>query len=368
LHSHKYSCEGKSLLEPLFYPWWNYSITLCPLWIAPNLITLIGLLINAQAFILACVYCGLNGTDSAPSWVYFNSAISLFIYQTLDAIDGKQARRTGTGSPLGELFDHGMDCIANSFFLPSMLMATQSGLDLEKFNYLSWACYLTFYSSHWVHYVVGKLTFGVIDITEIQCSTMALFLISGIMGPEFWSEACPLIPWMTNRDTVVYSSLFICIYGISRMAIRIAQGGSGPNFSSVAGTSIVSPGPNIFLLLTIGFVVGSKTGLMWDHPVLYNYYIAILSAKTTHKLVVAQMTKAAIRVADPSLWNVMAIGINQYMGSYIDQNKLFYALIVYATFDIIRFCIRIYTQIAKSLNINVLTIPKENQKLIKQKS
>jgi hypothetical protein len=38
------------------------------------------------------------------------------------------------------------------------------------------------------------------------------------------------------------------------MAIRIAQGGSGPNFSSVAGTSIVSPGPNIFLLLTIGYV------------------------------------------------------------------------------------------------------------------
>ena len=130
----------------------------------------------------------------------------------MDAIDGKQARRTGTGSPLGELFDHGMDCIANAFFLPSMLMATNSGLDLEKFNYLSWACYLTFYSSHWVHYVVGKLTFGVIDITEIQCSTMALFLISGIMGPEFWSEACPLIPWMTNRDTVVYSSLFICLY------------------------------------------------------------------------------------------------------------------------------------------------------------
>lgn len=27
--------------------------------------------------------------------------------QTLDAIDGKQARRTGSSSPLGELFDHG---------------------------------------------------------------------------------------------------------------------------------------------------------------------------------------------------------------------------------------------------------------------
>lgn len=29
--------------------------------------------------------------------------------QTLDAIDGKQARRTNTSSPLGQLFDHGCD-------------------------------------------------------------------------------------------------------------------------------------------------------------------------------------------------------------------------------------------------------------------
>lgn len=29
----------------------------------------------------------------------------------MDAIDGKQARRTGTSSPLGEFFDHGCDAI-----------------------------------------------------------------------------------------------------------------------------------------------------------------------------------------------------------------------------------------------------------------
>lgn len=33
--------------------------------------------------------------------------IGLFVYQSLDAIDGKQARRTGMSGPLGELFDHG---------------------------------------------------------------------------------------------------------------------------------------------------------------------------------------------------------------------------------------------------------------------
>jgi ethanolaminephosphotransferase len=28
-------------------------------------------------------------------------------------MDGKQARRTGTSSPLGQLFDHGVDCLGN---------------------------------------------------------------------------------------------------------------------------------------------------------------------------------------------------------------------------------------------------------------
>ena len=35
-------------------------------------------------------------------------AIGLWMYQSLDAIDGKQARRTGTSGPLGEMFDHGV--------------------------------------------------------------------------------------------------------------------------------------------------------------------------------------------------------------------------------------------------------------------
>ena len=36
----------------------------------------------------------------APNWVYWSFAIGLFAYQSLDAIDGKQARRTGTSGPV----------------------------------------------------------------------------------------------------------------------------------------------------------------------------------------------------------------------------------------------------------------------------
>jgi phosphatidylglycerophosphate synthase len=49
-------------------------------------------------------------TPVAP-WVYFLCAGGLFAYQTLDNIDGKQARRTKSSSPLGELFDHVSDAM-----------------------------------------------------------------------------------------------------------------------------------------------------------------------------------------------------------------------------------------------------------------
>lgn len=42
-----------------------------------------------------------------PPWVYLSFSIGLFLYQTFDAVDGTQARRTRQSGPLGELFDHG---------------------------------------------------------------------------------------------------------------------------------------------------------------------------------------------------------------------------------------------------------------------
>lgn len=44
----------------------------------------------------------------APSWVYYSFAFGMWMYSTMDNVDGKQARRTGTSSPLGELFEYVM--------------------------------------------------------------------------------------------------------------------------------------------------------------------------------------------------------------------------------------------------------------------
>lgn len=77
---------------------------------SPNLITLIGFMLMIFALVLVIIYCPDLETP-LPGAFYVTFAACSWIYSTFDNVDGKQARRTGTSSPLGELFDHGCDAL-----------------------------------------------------------------------------------------------------------------------------------------------------------------------------------------------------------------------------------------------------------------
>lgn len=62
-----------------------------------------------------------------PRWACALCAFGLFVYQSLDSIDGKQARRTNSSSPLGELFDHGCDSISTVFVALSACISVRLG-------------------------------------------------------------------------------------------------------------------------------------------------------------------------------------------------------------------------------------------------
>lgn len=68
-----------------------------------------------------------TGRTEPPRWASALCALGLFFYQSLDAIDGKQARRTNSSSPLGELFDHGCDSISTIFVALSACISAQLG-------------------------------------------------------------------------------------------------------------------------------------------------------------------------------------------------------------------------------------------------
>lgn len=63
--------------------------------------------------LLLCFY-DLTFKEKIPFWLSCYFAFAVFMGQTLDAIDGKHARNTKRGSPLGQLMDHGCDALTNS--------------------------------------------------------------------------------------------------------------------------------------------------------------------------------------------------------------------------------------------------------------
>jgi hypothetical protein len=108
VRSYKYTSAADSILERLFlHKFWNALVhKCCPRWVAPNLLTALGLVHCVLAYALLLIYSPrLDG--EAPPWVYVTCAVCLFVYQTMDGMDGKQARRLGGGSALGEVVDHG---------------------------------------------------------------------------------------------------------------------------------------------------------------------------------------------------------------------------------------------------------------------
>lgn len=100
--NHQY-CSGEyTHLDNLLNPFWTYLTECLPLWLAPNMVTTLGGLHCALAYGTLWYYSP-DFDGNPPDWVLLLASYCTFAYYTLDCMDGKQARRTGSSSPLGQL-------------------------------------------------------------------------------------------------------------------------------------------------------------------------------------------------------------------------------------------------------------------------
>lgn len=158
---------------------------LLPLWLAPNLVTLLGffcILINV-AFVIVYVP---DLVGPAPSWLYYSFAASVWMYSTMDNIDGKQARRTGSSSPLGELFDHGIDSL--NCTLASLLGTVSMGAGSTYLGAFIALCpCLAMFFSTWETYHTHTLYLGYFNgPTEGLLIASLINAASGYFGPRVW--------------------------------------------------------------------------------------------------------------------------------------------------------------------------------------
>jgi len=357
LKKHKYATDNDSVLDPYMQPWWNWVVTFMPMWLAPNLITLSGLAVNLFFAFLLIMNCP-NATENIPGWIPVMVAVGMFIYQTLDAIDGKQARRTGSSNALGELFDHGCDSISNLVLGVAGACAMSLGY-LNPYWLLSY-CYLgtfLFYLAHWQAYVTGRMRFGKIDATEAQFTMMSVMLFSGIFGTQAWGTQ--VFGFLSLRIIPLVFGTTLAFMSLPDTVNRILFNGAGRHGATVADSSVISP---IFPLMA-GVILPSyylayhsQAGILENHPILFIMTYGVMASKATNKLIVAQMTKSDLDSYDAIFLTSGLMWINQSKDPLITEYNLLQIVCCLAVADYMLYCTRVIKDICDETGWPLLKI------------
>ncbi|KAK5307754.1 hypothetical protein LTR99_000726 [Exophiala xenobiotica] len=178
--------EIKPMQHKLTSLQWNGAVKLLPMWLAPNMVTLLGFFCVLINVVFIQIYIP-DLVGPGPTWVYYSFAAGLWIYSTMDNIDGKQARRTGTSSGLGELFDHGIDSL--NCTLASLCETAAMGLGPSKTGaFTALVPCLPMFFSTWETYHTHTLYLGAFNgPTEGLILACSVMMISGYLGPQIWS-------------------------------------------------------------------------------------------------------------------------------------------------------------------------------------
>lgn len=308
------------------------------------------------------------------------------MYQTMDNVDGKQARRTGTSSGLGELFDHGIDSL--NCTLASLLETAAMGLGTSNAGILTALCpCLPMFFSTWETYHTHTLYLGVVNgPTEgllIACLIMAL---SGIYGPQIWTQ--PLVHLIghhfpgiehilgetTFRDIwigIIVGSLLLTHIPFCIKHVVEARRKRGQPIAPV----FYEWTPMAVFTGAIGaWVFSPYSTLMRDnHLVLFCLTMSFVFGRMTTKMILAHLTRQPFPywtvmltplVGGAALGNLPRVGLPQ-IGARLELYYLWayflFALVVY-----FRWAYLVITSICDFLGINALTIPREKQAANKQ--
>lgn len=210
LRKYQFVGEDRSkLYKYVLSPLAEFCVRQTPEWLAPNTITLIGFIVQLSALVAVAIYCP-NLTEVPPQWVCLFGALCMFIYSTMDNMDGKQARRTGASSPLGLLFDHGCDAL-NAGFVGPLIANRVFGADPNAWHILGlWSTTtIPFFLNTWEQYHLKKFILPIINgPSEGLVLAIITMIVAGVYGPEVYSQPCTVLPgFMTALYTPVVRML-----------------------------------------------------------------------------------------------------------------------------------------------------------------
>ncbi|XP_050541279.1 ethanolaminephosphotransferase 1 [Daktulosphaira vitifoliae] len=286
----------------VMHPFWNFTIKFIPRWIAPNLLTFVGFLFTVAASLLLSYYDygfyasgKLYKGSSIPNWVFGVVSLFLFISYSLDGLDGKQARRTGTSGPLGELFDHGLDSWT-TVFIPTALYSIfgrndPTTIEPIRMYYICLMVFINFYLAHWEKYNTGVLYLP----WSYDCSMVGLvlfFALTAIVGPERWKmTVIKQYSFGQITEILFYITTFISNVPVSIYNIYVCyRDKTGKNLSLYEGSRPLIP-LTVFVSLCLIWIKYSSTNILERDPRMFFMMSGAVFSNISCRLIVAQMSK-----------------------------------------------------------------------------
>lgn len=168
MREYSYRCHDFSLLTPSFKSKFVAPLLAYIPWVIPaNIITIVSNLFVYLGFFVSLYYQGPISRVAV--------AVCLFLYLVGDHLDGMQAKRTQTGSALGEFCDHYLDAFNNGIILFTAFLVFQITNPAIIAIVLT-ASYLAHMSVFYEQFKTGWLTFEKLGSLE------AVLLISILIG------------------------------------------------------------------------------------------------------------------------------------------------------------------------------------------
>jgi ethanolaminephosphotransferase len=224
--------------------------SMLPKTLAPNVVTLVAAMFLVVPHIVTILVYGTAFEGPINDWASVAVGVCHLIYITLDNVDGKQARRTGTSSPLGQMFDHGCDAITFSLGVMTVCRYRQLGSSFLTFAFicLSPTGYFTY---NLKEYYMGEYYLPWINpVSEGSLLDFFVVLLCAYLGWETIQKPTSL----GIRITELYIGVIVIhqIYQNIEMTIEILTAKKYDRPMKV-GKFLVDFS-SFYLLLTLGFI------------------------------------------------------------------------------------------------------------------
>lgn len=216
--SGQYHVEDRGLLvAPMKKLLWDPLLRWVPAGASANSMTLVGSALNTIAMTVAVLVPPSRLTAASI-------AVLVFLYLALDNLDGAQARRTGTSSPLGELLDHWIDGI-NGTYLSLGAVVAWGIVDARGVVVVAMTA-VAYSVTYWEQRTTGRLHFGRLGNLEGISGVALLFAAQAALGPETLSRS-KIVYGQSVTDLFASLSIVTCtvtaVTTIARVRRRLAD-------------------------------------------------------------------------------------------------------------------------------------------------